>query len=105
IRVLGPQDRDSESITQSLSPNPELIDVLHMSLILWSMGKNDDIAKILNETGYGHKEVFFKVAQAVSECLPIESKEKKWLDGFLSGKDRLIDSLKKQKAPKQMRLI
>ena len=35
------------------------------------------------------------MAQAVSECLPNESKEKKLLDGFLSGRERLKEEIKK----------
>jgi hypothetical protein len=35
--------------------------------------------------GYGRSEVFYCVAQAVSETLSNESKEKKRLDGFLVG--------------------
>jgi hypothetical protein len=50
--------------------------------------------KVLLETGYGTKESFYKVAQAISETLPNESKEKKLLDGFLSGKEKLKDEIK-----------
>jgi len=34
------------------------------------------------------------VAQAISETLPNELKEKKLLDGFLSGKERLREAIK-----------
>ena len=34
------------------------------------------------------------MAQAISETLPNESKEKKLLDGFLSGKEKLKDEVK-----------
>lgn len=105
IKVLGPHERDFEISSIPQPQSSELIDVLHQCLFLWSSGKNDDIIKLLNETGYGHKEVFYKVAQAISECLPLESKEKKWLDGFLTGKERVIEAIKKQMEPKQGRLI
>ncbi|MDW8136035.1 MAG: hypothetical protein RMI74_04490, partial [Thermodesulfobacterium sp.] len=103
IRVLGPQDRELESI--DTEGNAELIDVLHKCLNFWSLGKNDEIVKVLNSSGYGQKEVFYKVAQAISECLPLESKEKRWLDGFLSGKSRYINGIKKETELKQGRLI
>ena len=35
-----------------------------------------------------------RVAQAVSETLPIESKEKRLLDGFLTGRERLEEELR-----------
>ncbi|MDW7973121.1 MAG: DUF1156 domain-containing protein [Thermodesulfovibrio sp.] len=103
VKVLGPHERDLESI--DTEGKAELIDVLHKCLNLWSLGKNDEIVKVLNSSGYGQKEVFYKVAQAISECLPLESKEKRWLDGFLSGKSRYINGIKKETELKQGRLI
>ena len=43
---------------------------------------------------YGKSDIFYKVAQAIAETLPVEAKEKKLLEGFLTGKERLIDELK-----------
>ena len=34
------------------------------------------------------------MAQAISETLPIESREKKLLDGFLAGRERILDKMK-----------
>jgi hypothetical protein len=48
--------------------------------------------QLLASTSYGKSEAFFRVAQAVSESLgklTPDSKEKKLLDGFLGGKDRI----------------
>ncbi len=49
---------------------------------------------LLRESGYGKSEAFYRVAQAVSETLPIESREKKLLDGFLAGRESLKEDLK-----------
>ena len=73
---------------------PELIDVLHRVLILWKEGKRDEMKEVLAETGWGNKDAFYRVAQAISPTLPMESKERKLLDGFLSGKERLINEVK-----------
>jgi len=90
IRVLGPQDR-----TLDETEEPEkMIDVLHKVLLLWKVGRKDEIKEVLMETGYGKKESFYKVAQAISETLSNDSKEKKLLDGFLSGKEKLKDDIK-----------
>ena len=89
ISVLGPQDRTLNDIG-----NEEMIDVLHKVLLLWKSGRKEEIKNILSETGYGRKEAFYRVAQAISETLPNDSKEKKLLDGFLSGKDRLVEEIK-----------
>jgi len=90
IRILGPQDRKPEE----LEDFDELIDILHLVLLLWKMGRKEEMKNVLEETGYGKKEAFYKVAQAISETLPIESREKKFLDGFLSGKDKLMSEIK-----------
>ena len=106
IKVLGPQEREDMASRQkttgnremangySLLANNELIDALHYVLILWKEGKRDEMKEVLAETGWGNKDAFYRVAQAISETLPLESKEKKLLDGFLSGKERLINEVK-----------
>ncbi|PLV56043.1 DUF1156 domain-containing protein [Thermotoga sp. SG1] len=86
IMVLGPQDRKLEELKSAR----DLIDVLHKVLLLWKSGNKEEMKAVLKETGYGEKESFYRVAQAISETLPLESKEKKLLDGFLSEKNRLV---------------
>ena len=50
--------------------------------------------KVLSDSGLGNKDAFYRVAQAISETLPLESREKKLLDGFLSGKEKIITEIK-----------
>jgi len=85
IYLLAPNERKLEELK---SPT-ELIDVLHKVLLLWEKGRREEITETLQETGF-MRDSFFRVAQAISECLPIDSKEKKLLDGFLTGKDRMV---------------
>lgn len=98
ISVLGPQDRKIEDVKDSL----ELIDVLHSVLLLWEKSKRDEMVTLLQDSGYGKGEAFYRVAQAVSETLPIESKEKKLLDGFLAGRERLRDEIRKEKVQRRL---
>lgn len=63
-------------------------------LLLWKEGRRDDMKKVLSDTGFGTKDAFYRVAQAISETLSIESKEKKLLDGFLSGKEKILSEIK-----------
>ena len=101
IRVLGPQDRTLDDIG-----NEEMVDVLHKVLLLWKAGRKEEIKDVLLETGYGRKESFYRVTQAISETLPVESKEKKLLDGFLGIKDKLKDKLDEiENIGKQRRLF
>jgi len=98
IRILGPQERDLKEVK-----NNELIDVLHQTLILWKEGKREEMKKVLANSGWGNRDAFFRVAQAISETLPIESREKKFLDGFLSGKEKILSDMKDK--PIQRRLF
>jgi adenine-specific DNA methylase len=92
ISVLGPHDRKIEDFKNS----SELIDVLHSVLLLWEKSKRDEMVTLLQDSGYGKGEAFYRVAQAVSETLPIESKEKKLLDGFMAGRERLREEIRKE---------
>ena len=85
IRVLGPQSRKMDDLDDGV----ELIDVLHHVLLLWEKSQRDEMLHILAQSGYGDSEAFYRVAQAISETLPIESREKKLLDGFLAGRERI----------------
>jgi len=89
IKVLGPQDRKLDEIKLE-----DMVDVLHKVLLLWRAGRKEEMKELLMETGYGRKEAFYRVAQAISETLPNDSKEKKLLDGFLSGRDKLVEEIK-----------
>jgi len=92
IKVVGPQERQLEEVKNST----ELIDILHGTLLLWEKGRRNEMVKLLHKSGYGTGDAFYRVAQAVSETLPIESKEKKLLDGFLAGKERLREEVRKE---------
>jgi len=89
IYLLGPHERDLKELDDA----KELVDVLHKVLLLWEKGRRDEITETLQQTGW-LKDSFFRFAQAVSECLPNDSKEKKLLDGFLTGKERIISEAK-----------
>ncbi|MEO0300267.1 MAG: DNA methylase, partial [candidate division WOR-3 bacterium] len=83
IRVLGPYERDMKELEKLIEKNKELIDILHYVLLLWKANNKNKIIEILSTTNYGTKDVFYRVAQAISETLPKNSKEKQLLDGFL----------------------
>jgi adenine-specific DNA methylase len=90
IRILGPQDRD----LRELGKSDDLVDVLHQVLLLWKEGKREEMKKILAGSTWGNEDAFYRVAQAISVTLPLESKEKKLLDGFLSGKEKILSEIK-----------
>jgi len=93
ISILGPHERTPKEIGDT----SELINVLHLTLNLWKEGKREDMNKVLSESSWGSKDSFYRVAQAISETFPKDSKskEKQWLDGLLSGKEKIISDVKK----------
>ncbi|MFN3946740.1 MAG: hypothetical protein ACK4LA_01480, partial [Aquificaceae bacterium] len=56
---------------------------------LWRQDKREEMKRVLIKTGYGKNEVFYMVAQAISEALSPDDEENKLLAGFLMGKDGL----------------
>jgi len=94
IRVLGPQARNLEDFKENRLN--ELIDVLHYVLLLWKEGKKEDMIRVLKNTGYGLKDIFYRVAQAIAETFGTESKEKQLLDGFLVNRTTLIEKIKSE---------
>jgi len=89
VMVLGPLQRKLEELLES----GDLIDILHLVLVLWKAGLRDLMKEVLVKSGCGKQEWFYKIAQAISETLPPGSAEKKLLDGFLSGKERLKNEI------------
>ncbi|MFN3946664.1 MAG: hypothetical protein ACK4LA_01085, partial [Aquificaceae bacterium] len=58
-------------------------------ILLWRQDKREEMKRVLIKTGYGKDEVFYMVAQAISEALSPDDEENKLLAGFLMGKERL----------------
>ncbi len=85
VRLLGPQDRKMKELEEPR----ELIDVLHKTLLLWESSKREELVQLLSDSGLGQNDAFYRVAQAISETLSNEDKEKKLLDGFLAGRERV----------------
>lgn len=97
-RLLGPQGRKLDD----LDDPRDMIDVLHKTLLLWEKGQRAEMVKALADRGFGKSEAFYRVAQAISETLPLESKEKKLLDGFLAGRDRVQQEVEKEASQERL---
>ena len=95
ISVQGPDKRDPKTLKEPI----ELIDVLHKVCLLWKTGNTNQMKETLRNSGYATNDAFYKVAQAISETLPNSSSEKKLIEGFLAGKDTIIQETKKIENP------
>ncbi len=92
IKVLGPEDRkikDYEKVENWT--RSEMIDILHIALLIWKKGRKDLLVKLLGKNSLGNNDIFYRVAQAISESLPNMSREKKLLEGFLAGKEKISE--------------
>ena len=90
LRLLGPEDREKNSLSSSKEP----IDILHYALLLWREGRSDDMMNFLRESGSGTSETLYDVAQAIAESLSNASREKKLLEGFLQTRGRVVEQLR-----------
>jgi putative DNA methylase len=97
IRLLDPKERAKDSAFMKRMKFDSMIDVLHYVLILWEKGDKNKIKDVLEETGYASNEIFWLVAQAISEILPDGDKEKQLLQGFLIGKETYIKEKRRDK--------
>ena len=94
IKVLGPHERRLKDMKDS----KELIDVLHQTVMFWKEGKREEMRKVLQESGWGDKDAFYRIADAVSKTLfKKKNKENQLLDGFLSGKKQILTEVTKIK--------
>ena len=87
IRMLGPMDRKSLHLlgqTCREGNQPPVIDMIHRAVILWSSQESAELDNYLEASGANGNEVFWRVAQALSNLLPFKSGEKQLLDGLLS---------------------
>nr|MDW8080320.1 hypothetical protein [Candidatus Calescibacterium sp.] len=94
IAVRTPQERGKELEQNAYFAS--MIDALHYALWLWTRNDQEGLAKHLAAT-YGGNEIFWQVAQAISEVLPEGNKEKQLLQGFLSGKKTLTWAASQQR--------
>ena len=79
VRLAGPDERDKK-----ISTSDELIDILHLVLLLWKNKKKESWEKLLKDKKLDRSNMFKRVGQAIFESSPPESKEWKWLNGFLA---------------------
>src|SRR5207245_569924 len=74
IAGLGDSSKNGRAAT--------LIDILHRALRHWSDGDRVELDEYLDSSGARTNEELWKVAGALSRILPLESTEKRLIDGL-----------------------
>ncbi len=86
VNVVGPDDRSKvQGLGEALrdGSSPAVIDMVHRALNLWATGNHGSLDEYLDKSGGRSDETFWRVAQALSNLLPPNSREKQLLDGLL----------------------
>jgi len=87
VRVLGPMERreiHTLGVVARDGTPPTTIDMLHRALILWAEQEHGLLDEYLRSSGAATNETFWRVTQALSNLLPLQSREKQLLDGLLA---------------------
>ena len=87
VRILGPLERKDihglGEVTRD-GGSPAIIDMIHRALILWANQEPGRLDEYLESSGASTNQTFWRVAQALSNLLPLQSREKQLLDGLLA---------------------
>lgn len=105
MRLMGPIERkDIPSFGEASrdGTQPVIIDMIHKALILWSDQEYNKLDDYLQSSGAGRNETFWRVAQALSNLLPLQSKEKQLLDGLLGRHSAGISETPSQREDKTL---
>jgi len=87
ISLIGPDKRPK------ITKFDSLVNVMHQVLKNWSKGKHNKVEELLESSGQKNNTSFWQYCQAVSESLLTGSLEKKYIEGFLLGKNRYQSSV------------
>ncbi|HOK78299.1 MAG TPA: hypothetical protein PLW35_11335, partial [Verrucomicrobiota bacterium] len=85
VVVYSPQERARNNAFPKRGVFTTMVDALHQAVVLWGLNRQRELHEHLSET-YGSNEVFWQVAQAISEVLPDGDEEKQALQGLLYGR-------------------
>ncbi|GBC78032.1 hypothetical protein HRbin08_01518 [bacterium HR08] len=69
-----------------VEPGPTTLDRLHQAMLLFAEGRSEALRRFLVEEGVGKDSRFWRLADALSRLYPMNSPEKRWVDGLLARK-------------------
>jgi putative DNA methylase len=72
-----------------LAPGASTLDRLHQAMLLFADGQSAALRRFLVDEGVGKDDRFWRLADALSRLYPMNSQEKRWVDGLLARKKGL----------------
>lgn len=77
------------TIEEGTPPAKTMLDRLHQSMIFHAAGRTEALRRFLVDDGVGGDVRFWRLADALSRLYPMDSDEKRWVDGVLARKKGL----------------
>jgi putative DNA methylase len=72
-----------------LAPGASTLDRLHQAMLLFADGRSEALRRFLVDERVGRDVQFWRLADALSRLYPMNSQEKRWVDGLLARKKGL----------------
>jgi adenine-specific DNA methylase len=72
-----------------LAPSASTLDRLHQAMLLFADGRSEALRRFLVDERVGRDVQFWRLADALSRLYPMNSQEKRWVDGLLARKKGL----------------
>jgi len=73
----------------ALAPGTSTLDRLHKAMLLFAHGQTEALRRFLVDEGVGKDSRLWRLADALSRLYPMNSQEKRWVDGLLARKKGL----------------
>ena len=74
---------------EAVEPRESTLDRLHQAMLLFAGGRSEALRRFLVDDGVGRDAQFWRLADALSRLYPMNSQEKRWVDGLLAKKKSL----------------
>lgn len=95
VYLMGPEDRKKihglGEVDRDGTP-PAIIDMIHRAVNLWADQQYNKLDEYLKTSGATTNDTFRKVSQALSNLLPLQSREKQLLDGLLGRHSEAVET-------------
>ena len=89
LPFLQPTSEVQSLIDRLLESGKTVLDRLHQAMLLFGRAQASLLGLFLRETHMGTDQRFWRLAQALSSLYPLDSNEKRWVDGLLARKKGL----------------
>jgi len=83
---LAEQTANEPTAEPLVTSNQTTLDRLHQAMLLFAAGRTDALRQFLMDEGVGKDSRFWRLADALSRLYPVNSQEKRWVDGLLARK-------------------